>query len=93
MLLKMLLIPMMIKALLATRRPWLCAGLYGAALFANSLIFDLALGGDPKMVLLNLAGAVGLSFAFFWLLKEFESAGALYWVILVLGTAALLYFF
>ena len=93
MILKMILIPMLVKTLLATRRPLLCAGLYSAALFTNSLIFDLAIGQDISKVVFHLAGATALSFAFFWLLKEFDSAGALYWIVLVLGTAAMLFFF
>lgn len=84
---------MLIKTLLATRKPLLCAGLYGAALFTNGLMFDLAFGGTWGGVLYQLVGATGLSFAFFWLLRELESSGAPYWTVLILGSGCLLFFF
>ncbi len=92
MILKMIIIPMLVKTLLATRNPILCAGLYGACLFTNSVIFDLAFGNDWGRVLLELAGATGLSFAYFWALREFDS-GPLYFTILIGGTGLLLYLF
>ena len=90
--LKLLLIPMMIKALLATRQPLLCAVIYGAALFTNGLIFDLGLGADPGKVALSLAISTGVAFAVFYALKETEDMGALYWVALVLGVALMIMF-
>lgn len=92
MILKMILIPMLIKTLLVTRKPHWCALLYGAALFTNSLMFDLAFKADWGKVLFVLAGATGLSYAVFWALKEFEDT-ALYWVALVIGVGLLLWFF
>jgi hypothetical protein len=92
MILKMIIIPMLVKTLLATRNPILCAALYGACLFTNSLIFDLAFSNDWAGVLFNLTGATGLSFAYFWALKEFES-GPLYFATLIVGTGLLLYLF
>ncbi len=91
-LLKLILIPMMIKVLLATRKPLLCALLYGAALFTNGLVFDLAFSGDWLLVTGKLALSTALAYGFFWLLKAFEDAGALYWGIVALGTALLIAF-
>jgi hypothetical protein len=92
MILKLILIPMLVKVLLTTRKPHYSALLYGGAIFTNSLLFDLAFTGDTVGVLIELLGATGLSYAFFWALNEFES-GPLYWVVLVLGVPALILFF
>lgn len=80
---------MLIKALLATRKPLLCALLYGAALFTNGLIFDMALADNWKPIMGTLALSTVAAFGFFWLLKELEDS-SLYWVALVLGVALLL---
>lgn len=78
---------MLIKALLGTRSPGLCALIYGAALFTNGLIFDLAFGGDWARVLGSLALTTVACYAFFWLLLKTEDMGPFYWITLVVGIA------
>ncbi|MCA9796763.1 MAG: hypothetical protein KC910_33365 [Candidatus Eremiobacteraeota bacterium] len=92
-LLKLFLIPMLIKVLIQTGKPKVCAALYGACLFTNGLIFDVAFTGEWGRVLVILVGATGLSLLFFWLLNELESTGWPYWLTLVVGSAALLVLF
>ncbi len=80
---------MLIKALLGTRSPGLCALIYGAALFTNGLIFDLALGGDWVQVAGSLSLSTTACYAYFWLLLKTEDMGALYWLTLSLGAAVM----
>lgn len=90
MLLKMFLIPMMVKATLATRQPLLCALIYGAALFTNALMFDLAFGAGWGPVLQQLALVTAVSLGVFTALLKSEDYGALYWLVLFLGAGLLL---
>lgn len=78
---------MLIKALLGTRSPGLCALLYGAALFTNGLIFDLALAGDWRQIAGSLALSTAACYAYFRLLLATEDMGALYWLVLAVGAA------
>lgn len=80
---------MLIKALLATRNPTLCAALYGAALFTNGLIFDMALGAEWLPVAGRLALSTVSAFIFFWLLLRAEDTGPPYWGVLMVGVALL----
>lgn len=88
MILKMILLPMLVKALLVTRKPALCAAIYGLALLTNSAIFDLAFGADVGRVLAILALNTAASFGFFWTLKETEDS-SLYWGALIVGIGVL----
>lgn len=90
-LLKLFLIPMLLKVLDKTGRPLVCSTLYALALLTNGLIFDLALGASLAAVSLAFVIAWGASSAWFYLLHAFEGTGALYWSTLALGMLALLY--
>jgi hypothetical protein len=85
---KLMLIPMLIKTLLATRQPLLCAVLYGAALFTNGLIFDAAFG-DPWKVAGELVLSTVVAYGYFWTLKELDDTGPPYWAALIVGTGIL----
>lgn len=80
---------MMIKALLATRSPGLCAAIYAAAMFTNSFMFAGALGGHWDRVFLALAITGAASYAFFWALVKTEDMGGIWWAVLVVGVALL----
>ena len=69
----------LIRLLLATDKPFLCAGLYAGLVF----LFGLLTGPLAAVI----AGAITFVFAsiYFWLLSKFEGAGLLWWVILVCG--------
>ena len=91
MLLKILLIPMLVKVTLVTGKPHLASIIYVAAMFTNSLMFDLAFGQSVDTVALQLVMSGVVSYGFFRGLNEFESS-PLYWLVLVLGIPALVLF-
>ena len=91
MLLKLFVLPMLLKMLDATRKPLLCATFYAAIMFTNSLMFDMVTSGW-RPVLLVLAGTWGLAAAVFSALFAFDST-PLYWPAFVAGLLALLVFF
>lgn len=71
----------LLKRLVETDNPLLCAGIYGAAGFPFSPMV-----GTPFGVALigSLVGFV-LAFAWFWLLVRVETGSGLWWTILVVG--------
>ena len=89
-LLKLVLIPMLLKVLDRTGKPLLCSSLYALALLTNGLIFDLALGAPWGAVLLAFGVAFASSSAYFFVLHLLDGTGGLYWAALALGTLALL---
>ena len=91
MLLKMIVLPMLLKMLDATRKPLLVASFYAAILLTNNLIFDLV-SSTWQAVALKLVGAWVLSAVVFYALHIFDST-SLYWPTLIGGFLALLVFF
>jgi hypothetical protein len=89
----MCVIPMMVKVLLASRQPLLCALIYSALLFVQGYMFDMALGGDVPKILGSMALSTLAAWGYFYLLKETEDAGGIYWGVLIVGAGILLYFF
>jgi len=73
----------LVKLLLETEKPFLCAGIYTAIGF----VFRLAASTPLDEALL----ATGISFAlaslYFWLLHRLSGSGAVWWLILILGIA------
>ena len=79
-LIKILVLVSLIKLLLVTEQPILCAGIYTAIRFIFSLIF-----GFPFLaVLIGSAIGFGLAFLYFWLLDRFRETGV-FWIVLILG--------
>jgi hypothetical protein len=70
----------MIRLLIATDRPDLCAGIYGSVTLAGALLSGESL---PSALVAGLFAFV-LSGLYFWLLKRFDS-GIFWWVVLVAG--------
>jgi hypothetical protein len=77
---KVLILVSMIKIVLNTDRPALCAGIYTAI----GVMFGLALGKGVLFVL--IAGPIGflLALLYFWLLTRTQES-AMFWVIAVVG--------
>lgn len=70
----------MIRLLIATDKPRLCAGIYGSFVTTGTL-----LSGQSLPAALIAGGlAFFLSGVYFWLLNRFDS-GLLWWVVLILG--------
>jgi len=78
--LKVIILAALVKLLIATNSPLLCAGIYTGIGF----IFRLMM--EQPFSYLAVASALSFVFAFiyFWLLDRFEES-VLFWVIMVLG--------
>jgi len=88
-LLKLMLIPMLLKVLERTNKPLLCGLFYALAILTNGLIFDLAFGRAWTAVALDFVIALGASSVFFVLVSILD--GGLYWLALAAGIPALLW--
>ena len=74
----------LIKILIETEDPKLCAGIYTGLLAVILLLF-----GTPWLsLLLTLAISGAYCFAYFWLLARFLGAGMIWWLILIAGIIA-----
>lgn len=86
MLIRALFFAAIVKVLLTTDRPFLCAGLYALAILAMNFLSVLT----GQATWLQLAAATGIALAvssvIFVLLSKTE--GGLWWLVLILGTAA-----
>lgn len=89
-LLKLMLLPMLIKVLDRTGRPLVCASFYALGILTNGLIFDLAFGAPPATIAVAFALALAASSAFFVLLHVFDST-PWYWAVLTGGILGLLW--
>lgn len=89
--LKLCFLPMMLKVLSKTQRPFLCATFYFLCMLTNGLMFDLAFGASWQSVAISGAVAYGESALYFWLLNEFDGADNIYWPIWVVGFLAILF--
>ena len=81
MLFKIIFLIGLIKLLLATNKPFMCAGIYTALGF----IFGLLIGQSFLNVLIASVVAFAFSALYFWLLDRFEYNILLWWVILMVG--------
>jgi hypothetical protein len=70
----------MIRLLIATDRPRLCAGIYGSVAIVSALLSGESV---PSALFVGLLAFL-LSGVYFWLLKRFDG-GLLWWVVLVVG--------
>jgi hypothetical protein len=82
MIVKVLILAALIKLLILTEKPMLCAGIYGAV----ALLFTLFVHGPSLGLIVVGAVAFALAAIYFWLLQRFQDS-ALFWVIAVLGIA------
>ena len=79
-LLKALIIASLVKILVSTNSPALCAGIYTTC----SFVLGLLSGGSFFFLLIGSVFAFGLAYLYFWLLDRFEDS-ALFWVVFILG--------
>ncbi len=86
MIIKIIVLVALIRLLIATDKPLLCAGLYTFVGFALGLL--AVFGGQASILALVIATAIcfGLSALYFWLLYRIGE-GALWWVVLIFGLA------
>lgn len=80
-LVKPLLLACLVKILIETESPLLCASIYGGVHF----LFRLSFTDFGLAVFLLPAVSFGLSFLYFWLLNRLGVATAWWWVVLIAG--------
>ena len=80
MIVKVLILASLIKLLINTEKPMLCAGIYAGAV----LFFGLITGGPSFGLFVATAIALACAVLYFWLLQRFNDS-ALFWVIAALG--------
>lgn len=81
MIIKILILVALIKMLLITHKPLLCAELYIIVPFVFSMIY-----GEPFLyVIIGCIISFVLAYAYFWLLNKFEGQGIYWWIILIVG--------
>lgn len=81
----------LVKLLIATESPRLCAGFFTAVVAIGQAVGVVA-GASPwsEAILAVLAGFV-LSYGYFWLLNRFEAGSLPWWMVLVGGPLAVLF--
>jgi len=77
---KLFMVAALVKLLLATEKPLLCAGIYAVIGLTLRLLFGYPF--VPTVVASAISFA--LAFGYFWLLDKFQESG-LFWVIMILG--------
>ncbi|MEZ7279788.1 hypothetical protein [Pseudoalteromonas sp. 68 DY56-GL68] len=79
---KILILVALLKLLINTERPSLCAGIYTAIVLLFNLMFGL--GFITSIVGAVISGVLAL--IYFWLLNHFRDT-AIFWLVLILGLA------
>ena len=71
----------LVRILVETDSPLLCAALYAL----SSTVITLAFSGFVLALLVRIAVAFGLSFVYFWVLNRLATASPAWWLVLVAG--------
>lgn len=77
---QILMLVALVKLLLATQNPALCAGIYAVV----GMLFALLFGHSFLPVIISGGIGFALAFIYFWLLNRFQDTGV-FWVVLILG--------
>ena len=78
---KFLLLISLVRVLVATDKPFLCAGIYAGAVLMLGLIFS-----HPFLsVLIQASGSLVLTCIYFWLLDRLEGNEVLWWLVAIIG--------
>jgi hypothetical protein len=78
---KIFLLAVIIRLLIATDKPLLCAGIYAAIAFGLGLVF----GNELTSVALRAGLAFVAAFVYFWILDRLDSSSALWWIVAIVG--------
>lgn len=89
-LVKIAYLPMLVKVLQKTGRPFFCAFMWALLILVNGFMFDLAFGSTVLTVSVDCIVELLAAMAFFWLLNAFDGDDVKYWTILVVAGLALL---
>ena len=81
----------LVKLLIETENPLLCAGFYTALV----LIGQLMVAAVGQLTFFGFVGAMvlgfGLSYAYFWVLNKIEIGAPLWWIVLVAGPVVMFF--
>lgn len=80
-----LLLAGLIRLLIATDKPFLCSGIYAAAVF----LLGLAFGRSFSHVLLGTGISFLLASVYFWLLDRLDASSQVLWWIVAIGGFAI----
>ena len=83
MIIKILILAALIRLLIATDKPFLCAGIYAAVAF----IFGLLMGANFFVLLIASVISFALASLYFWLLNRVDVGTAVWWLIAIVGLA------
>lgn len=78
---KFLLLVSLVRVLLTTDKPLLCAGIYTSAV----LLLGLILGHPFLSILISVSISLVLTCIYFWLLDRLEGNELLWWLIAIIG--------
>ena len=84
--LKVIVLSAMVRLLVSTSKPWLCAGIYGAC----TLVLVSVSGEKVGRIVTITAIALAASFVYFWLLDRIDASTILWWAVAVLGFSLML---
>jgi hypothetical protein len=78
---KVFVLSAMIRLLVATDKPWLCAGIYAAVVFVIGAVF-----GDEIATVALMAGLAFIAaFIYFWILDRLDTSSIAWWIVSVIG--------
>ena len=73
----------MIRVLIATDKPWLCAVVYAGVAFLINMAFRF---GETVLSVALTAGLIFIAvFVYFWILDRFEPSSIVWWIIAIIG--------
>ena len=78
---KVFVLAALIRLLIATDKPLLCASIYAVSAFAIGAVF----GDDITRVAVMAALAFIAAFVYFWILDRLDSSSVIWWVVAVVG--------
>lgn len=90
-LVKITVLPMLLKVLSKSRRPYFCSVMWVLIILTNGLIFNMIMGASWATIIVTCLIEFAAATLYFYALNELEGAGGLYWGVLVLGFLAMLF--
>ena len=78
---KVFVLAAMIRLLIATDKPLLCAGIYAGCAFVLGAVF----GDDITRVAMMAGLAFVAAFVYFWILDRLDASSLMWWIVAVVG--------
>lgn len=78
---KVFVLAAMLRLLIATDKPWLCAGIYAGVVFILGAVF-----GDKIASVTLMAGLAFIAaYVYFWILDRVDTSSVWWWIVAVIG--------